>query len=189
MFFLNEDVWISIKFPWNLFLRVQLTIFQHWFRWWLGGDQSTSHYLNQWWPRLPTHICITWPQWVKQQCSLANGWCRFIPNSCKCSNCDCCNKISDKIWIQFCAYLVIVMLLFLSMNSWSGLHNNDDAWVGAMAWQIIGNWSVCSAACSEWQQRKYQVTSRFPSQRVSNMESISMSWHHGVNYWTIESYK
>ena len=38
-----------LKFHWSLFLRVQLTIFQHWFRWWLGTDQATSHYLNQWW--------------------------------------------------------------------------------------------------------------------------------------------
>ena len=38
-----------LKFHWNLFLRVQLTIFQHWFRWWLGAVQATSHYLNQWW--------------------------------------------------------------------------------------------------------------------------------------------
>ena len=28
---------------------MQLTIFHHWFRWWLGADQATSHYLNQWW--------------------------------------------------------------------------------------------------------------------------------------------
>ena len=38
-----------LKYHWNLFLRVQLTIFQHWFRQWLGTDQVTSHYLNQWW--------------------------------------------------------------------------------------------------------------------------------------------
>ena len=37
------------KFHWSLFLRVQLTISQHWFRLWLGADQATSHYLNQWW--------------------------------------------------------------------------------------------------------------------------------------------
>ena len=24
----------------------------------------TSHDLNQWWPNLWTHLCITWPQWV-----------------------------------------------------------------------------------------------------------------------------
>ena len=29
--------------------RLKLIIFQHWFRWWLGADQVTSHCLNQWW--------------------------------------------------------------------------------------------------------------------------------------------
>ena len=38
-----------LKFHWNLFIRVQLTMFKHWFRYWLGADQATSHYLNQWW--------------------------------------------------------------------------------------------------------------------------------------------
>ena len=38
-----------IRFHWSLFLRVQLMIIQHWFRWWLGAVQATSHYLNQWW--------------------------------------------------------------------------------------------------------------------------------------------
>ena len=37
-----------LKFHWSLFIRVQFTIVQHWFRWWLGADQATSHYLNQW---------------------------------------------------------------------------------------------------------------------------------------------
>ena len=38
-----------LKFHWSKCLGVHLTIFQHWFRWWLGADQATSHYLNQWW--------------------------------------------------------------------------------------------------------------------------------------------
>ena len=29
--------------------KVQPTIFQHWFRYWLATCQPTSHYLNQWW--------------------------------------------------------------------------------------------------------------------------------------------
>ena len=40
---------LRLKFHWSLFPRDQLTIFQHWFRSWLGAVQSTSHYLNQWW--------------------------------------------------------------------------------------------------------------------------------------------
>ena len=52
--FSNIYSWMKIyeyqlKFHWSLFLRLQLTIFQHWFRWWLGADQAISHYLNQWW--------------------------------------------------------------------------------------------------------------------------------------------
>ena len=33
----------------NYFPMVKLTISQNWFRYWLGTDQATSHYLNQWW--------------------------------------------------------------------------------------------------------------------------------------------
>ena len=50
--FWNGFSWIKIdkfwlKFHWNLFLEAQLTMFQHWFTWWLGTGQATSHYLNQ----------------------------------------------------------------------------------------------------------------------------------------------
>ena len=38
-----------LNFYWSLFLRVKLTMLQHWFRYWLGAVQATSHYLNQWW--------------------------------------------------------------------------------------------------------------------------------------------
>ena len=41
----NFEFWL--KFLWSLFLRVQLTITQHWFRKWLGAELATSHYLNQ----------------------------------------------------------------------------------------------------------------------------------------------
>ena len=36
------------EFHWSVCLRVQSTIFQHWCRLWLGADQATIHYLNQW---------------------------------------------------------------------------------------------------------------------------------------------
>ena len=47
--FLNENAWILIEISLNLFLRVQFTIFHHWFWCWLGTDQATNHYLNRWW--------------------------------------------------------------------------------------------------------------------------------------------
>ena len=47
-----------LKFHGCLFLRVQTTIAQYWFRQWLGAQQATSHYLNQCWPDSRTHIYI-----------------------------------------------------------------------------------------------------------------------------------
>ena len=46
------------RFHWSLFARSQLTIFQHWFRQWLGAGQATSHYLNQCWYVLLTHTHV-----------------------------------------------------------------------------------------------------------------------------------
>ena len=36
------------RFYWSMFPMVQLKIFQHWCRQWLGTGQATSRYLNQW---------------------------------------------------------------------------------------------------------------------------------------------
>ena len=51
--FSNAFSWMKmyefrLRFHWRLFLRVQLTVSLHWFIHWLGADQATSHYLNQW---------------------------------------------------------------------------------------------------------------------------------------------
>ena len=63
-----------LKFHWSLFLRVQLTVFHHWFRWWLGAGQATSHYLNQWWLTFTDHICVTRPQWVINSLRSGEWW-------------------------------------------------------------------------------------------------------------------
>ena len=59
-----------LKFHGNLFLRVQLTS-QHSFRLWLGIKQAPSHYLNQWWPILLMHKCVTLPQSVYSESAMA----------------------------------------------------------------------------------------------------------------------
>ena len=48
-FFLTKMYQCQLKFHWSSFLKARLTKFYHWFRKWLGADQATSHYLNQWW--------------------------------------------------------------------------------------------------------------------------------------------
>ena len=52
--FSNAFSWMKMceflfKFHRRLFLMLQWTIFQHWFRQWLGTNQATSHYVNKWW--------------------------------------------------------------------------------------------------------------------------------------------
>ena len=47
IFFWMKMFEFCLGFHWNL--RWELTIFQHWFRQWPGADQTTSHYLNEWW--------------------------------------------------------------------------------------------------------------------------------------------
>ena len=48
-FFLMQMFEFRLKFHWILLIRIQLTIFQHWFKKRLGTVQVTSHYQNQWW--------------------------------------------------------------------------------------------------------------------------------------------
>ena len=79
--FSNAFSWIKIvafwwKFHWNLFPRVQLTTFQHWFRKWLGAGQATSHYLNQWWLILTMYRCVTLPKWVNR----GVAWTKWPPS-------------------------------------------------------------------------------------------------------------
>ena len=69
--FSNELYWMKkyelrLWFHWSLFLRIQLTICQHWFRNWLGANQTRNHFLKLWWPKLLTHVYVTKPQWVME---------------------------------------------------------------------------------------------------------------------------
>ena len=56
----------QFKFYWNMFPVIQLSICTHWFRKWLGAEWATSHYLDQRWPSLLMHTCVTRPQWVNE---------------------------------------------------------------------------------------------------------------------------
>ena len=48
--FMNENLVLWFEFHWGLFLKIQLTVSQHWLWWWLGTELTTSHYLKQCWP-------------------------------------------------------------------------------------------------------------------------------------------
>ena len=62
---LNENCYILIQLSPTSVPRVQLAISQHRFKYWLGTN--TSRLLNEWWPILQTHICVTQPRWIKMR--------------------------------------------------------------------------------------------------------------------------
>ena len=64
-----------LKFHWSLFSRIQLIIFQHWFRLWLGAVQAPSHYLNQWW-------LIYWRIYASLDLNVLKVWSIFYPLRC-----------------------------------------------------------------------------------------------------------
>ena len=68
-----------LKFQWSLFLRVQLTLSQHWFRQRLCARQATSHYLNQFLSILLAYICCTREKWVKFIAPSREWTMRFSP--------------------------------------------------------------------------------------------------------------
>ena len=71
-----------LTFHLSLFLRVQLTIFQHCFRKWLGAGQATRHYLRRWW-LIYWHIYASLgPQWVEWFILCTRNECKLFQRLC-----------------------------------------------------------------------------------------------------------
>ena len=95
---------------------------QHWLRQWLGAGLATSQYLNQWWPSLIMHTCITMPQSVNTLKPRQN--CRYFPDDIS-----KCIFLNENVWI-----LIKISLKFVS----DGPINNIPALVQIMAWRRQG---------------------------------------------------
>ena len=67
--FFNENDRIPTQISLRFIARSPIDNKQHWFRWWLGAEQATSHCLSQCWPRSLSPYGVTRPQWVNQQSS------------------------------------------------------------------------------------------------------------------------
>ena len=66
---------LRLKFHWRFFLRVQLTILQHWFRKWLGALQARSHDLNQWWlVHRRIYASLGLNELIKEHIGFSNHW-------------------------------------------------------------------------------------------------------------------
>ena len=46
----NDKNKFRLESHWSLFLWASLRTSEHWFRKWIGAENVSSHYLNQWWP-------------------------------------------------------------------------------------------------------------------------------------------
>ena len=81
--FLTENVWITIKItlqfvPWGTVDDIPaLDQIMAWRR---PGDQLLSEPMMV---RLPTHICVTWPQWVKQTMAQSSLRYEVVPHGGK----------------------------------------------------------------------------------------------------------
>ena len=66
--FLNEIVKFWLRFHRSWFLRARLTIFQHWFGWWLGVGQAIiwNNVCLLYW-RIYTHHWVNWQNLTDQQ--------------------------------------------------------------------------------------------------------------------------
>ena len=101
-----------LRSHWSLFLKVQLTIFQHWFRQWLSAGQVTSHCLNQWW-------LIYWCIYASLSLSELNG-----PNTHPSYN----NRGNHQCWesqmVNHSLYRVWSRMI--DLHGWSMPHNHHQ---------------------------------------------------------------
>ena len=93
--FLNENVRISntiwLKFAPKGLNDIDTALVQI-MAWHL--QQVTSHYRNQWWPRLAMHICFTRPKWVDIETCIYNVILHKM--SCKTESCRNSRQTSDQ---------------------------------------------------------------------------------------------
>ena len=105
-----------LKFHLNLFLRVQITKFQHCFRWWLGAVQATSHYLKQWWLYYRRIYASRGLDELRQQ---TITWTNVDPNRCR----QPFHQIIHGAW--WITFTTIVWIIFKSNSEKSFLCNDD----------------------------------------------------------------
>ena len=147
--FLNENVWISIKISLkfvpngpinNIPALVQIMA------WHRSGDKPLYEPMMV---SLPTHICVTWPQWVKYCRSwLALVWVKPCNQRVPMLNHHEYNPHAQEYisihfqWYHF-SYWIINMYFAMMFSKWSWLFPGDQ-WVEAFtitAWGTSHAWS------------------------------------------------
>ena len=138
MYFLERIYKFRIRLHWNLFPRVTLTIFQYWLMvqimaWRRSGDKPLSEPMMV---ILPTHICVTRPQWVRSQ---------FTPTQ----------DLSLSVWSCVClSYTSILHGFFPYLCTWTTAYKDEcnDRWIWPISSRSFSNklhkWSLILEAVS-----------------------------------------
>ena len=92
------------NYHWNRFSGIQFVQSHYWFRYWVCVEHAISHYLNQYWLSLLTHIYVSRPQWVKNRCQNACNTDRVLSmlygNATKCICRASVTNSSNDGWVQ-----------------------------------------------------------------------------------------
>ena len=157
---------LRLKFHWSLFLRFQLTIFQHWFRKWLGSDQAPSHYLNQWW-------IVYWRIYASLDLKWGNS---LDPGRCGSSFKSAISKCP--LHINFMSNYCVIDLRWIQQNTF----DDKSILVQVMAW--------CHQATSHYLSQ-YWPRSSSPygitrPQWVNSLRPIDTIWCH--SWWSSSLY-
>ena len=114
-----------LRFHWRLCLRVQLTIFEHWSRYWLKAHKAKSLYMNLWW-------LVYWRRYVSHGINeLKLYWLKPEQNGC-------CNFVNDDVikWKYFPRYWPFVRGIHRSpVNS-----PHKGQWRGTLMFSLICAW-------------------------------------------------
>ena len=156
----NVSIWWRHHVNWNTFPRVLIQFTQHWFRY---AEQAISHYLNQWWHSLLTHIWVTRPRWVKEKgrgesdittiTHLTSGggndltvkWYQWYQKSYIYHINNCTPDTTHKNDISFCNFFQIIAISNLPSNAYINLFRSFCLSIHNMA-LLISNESLMSGS-------------------------------------------
>ena len=154
-----------LKFHWSLFVRVQLTIYQHWFRWWLGADQATSHYLNQWW-------LVYWRIYASLGLNELKVFTSIRPGA---------QEVLMNLFRNMCSEITLSSQWRHNEPNGVSNHQHRDCLFNRLFMRKSKKTSKLrvTGLCV----RNSPVAGEFPAQRASNAENVSIWWrHHGHHY-------
>ena len=175
----------KIAFYSSSFLKAQFAAIYHCFSKWLGTEQATSHYFDEWWPGQLKHMCANYFQRVNfpllHVFTTSYCWCWML--------CRSHTNIKDKIFEIEAGRKRSHSRYVRYTLQWS--HNGRDGVLNHRLHQCLLNRLFRSRSKKTSKFRvtgrcagNSSVTDEFPAQRASNAENVSIWWRHHDTVWS-----